>query len=124
MKNTALLLSLLLTAPAMADIRINSDSIKVNVDREDEIKDWKAKHKNECSSIEIGGVKVTSDGCSSKKHENSSVHGDNNPGKGHDKNKHKNDDDDYDIKIEHHDNNVRVEHYDTNSAKGKGKKNQ
>lgn len=121
MKSTALLLSLLMTAPALADVRINADGVRINVDREDEINDWKSKHKNECSSVEIGGVKVTSDGCSDKNNGNRSVHGDNNPGKGHDKNKHNNQDDDYNIKVEHHDNNVRVEHYDTNTTKGKGK---
>ncbi|QRG77470.1 hypothetical protein [Citrobacter sp. R56] len=117
MKNTALLLSLLMTAPALADVSINSDGIRVSMDREDEINEWKNKHKNECSSVTIGGVKVTSDGCSDGKNkENRSVHGDNNPGKGHDKNKNKYDDDD--------DYNVKVEHYDADSTKGKGKSKQ
>ncbi|MDA8479686.1 hypothetical protein NNO04_13350 [Citrobacter sp. Awk 4] len=117
MKNTALLLSLLMTGPALADVSINSNGVRVSMDREDEINEWKNKHKNECSSVTIGGVKVTSDGCSSKDKENRSVHGDNNPGKGHDKNKNKNDgDDDYTLKVEHYDS-------DSVKSKGKGKQN-
>ncbi len=46
-----------------------------------------------CVELETGGVKLSSDECSRAKFKghsgNRSVHGENNPGKGHKKNKHK-----------------------------------
>lgn len=88
MKSRVLLLSMCLAAPAWAGIQIDSNGIHVNVDNQTEVRKWKEKHKNDCSWIEIGGVKVTSDGCTGKENQNNqnrSVHGNNNPGKGHNK---------------------------------------
>lgn len=90
MKHAALLLALLVGSPAWAGLQINSNDVRINVD-EDDVDEWKDKHDDNCSTVEIGNVKVSNDECDGKnKHkENSSVHGDNNPGKGHNKNKNK-----------------------------------
>lgn len=92
MKHAALLLALLVGSPAWAGLQINSNDVRINVDG-DKADEWKDKYDDECSSIEVGDVKVSSEGCDgkgkNKNKENSSVHGDNNPGKGHNKSKNK-----------------------------------
>ncbi|MNE48487.1 hypothetical protein D3C76_1113380 [compost metagenome] len=90
MKHAALLLALLVGSPAWAGLQINSNDVRINVDG-DEADEWKEKHSDDCSSIAVGDVKVSSEGCDGKgkNKENSSVHGDNNPGKGHNKAKNK-----------------------------------
>lgn len=88
MKSSVWMLLLVLSAPVMAGISIDSNGIKINTDDEQQVNKWKQKHKSDCSSIKIGDVVVKSDGCgdgNGKSKENRSVHGDNNPGKGHDK---------------------------------------
>lgn len=126
MKHAALLLALLLGTPAWAGLQINSNDVRLNVDSDD-VDDWKERYEDDCATVEHRNVTLSSEGCSDKKNKNksnSSVHGDNNPGKGHDKHNHKNhDDDDYNIKIEHHDSDLRVEHHNTSQVKVKGKKN-
>jgi hypothetical protein len=72
-----LLASQLLISPAYADVSISTDKLEVTDD---------------CVRLETSNVKIDSDDCKSGKgkkheHENRSVHGDNNPGKGHDKSK-------------------------------------
>lgn len=90
MKHAALLLALLVGSPAWAGLQINSNDVRINVDG-DKADEWKDKYDDECSTVEIGDVKVSSEECDGKgkkNKENSSVHGDNNPGKGN-KGKHK-----------------------------------
>lgn len=94
MKHAALLLALLAGSPAWAGLQINSNDVRVNVDRDD-VDEWKDKYEDNCSTVEIGNLKVSNEECDgkgknkNKNKENSSVHGDNNPGKGHNKNKNK-----------------------------------
>ncbi|MCH7370902.1 MULTISPECIES: CG2 omega domain protein [Aeromonas] len=98
MKHAALLLALLVGTPAWAGLQINSNDVRINVDGDD-VDEWKDKHDENCSTVEIGNVKMSNEECDgkgknknknkNKNKENSSVHGDNNPGKGHNKNKNK-----------------------------------
>ena len=90
----ALLLMILsvVSVPTLAGISIDSNGIQINTNDSNEVQKWKDKHSQDCSSLKIGGVTVNSDGCANgdsdgKNKENRSVHGDNNPGKGHDKQK-------------------------------------
>jgi len=90
----ALLLMILrvVSVPTLAGISIDSNGIQINTDDSNEVKKWKDKHSQDCSSLKIGDVTIKSDGCANgdsngKNKENRSVHGDNNPGKGHDKQK-------------------------------------
>ncbi|MGL4207443.1 MAG: hypothetical protein ACRCRW_15170 [Aeromonadaceae bacterium] len=84
---------LVLAMPTMAAITIDSNGIRINTSDKNEVDNWKKKHQQDCSSLKIGDVTIKSDGCQSdewkkgKSKENRSVHGDNNPGKGHDKSK-------------------------------------
>lgn len=119
MKGSVLLLSLAMTAPAWAaiqidtgGIKIDSNGIRINVDDQNEMQKWKDKHKGDCSFIDIGSVRVASDGCSDKdkEHWNRSVHSGNNPGKGHDKS------------YKGNEGGVKIELYDDDGkSKGKGK---
>lgn len=66
---------------AQAEITVSTDNIEISKD---------------CIKLEGENVTVKSDDCRSDKfdkdkHENRSIHGDNNPGKGHDKDKRKKD---------------------------------
>ena len=90
MKHAALLLALLVGSPAWAGLQINSNDVRVNVDRDD-VDERNDKYEDNCSTVEIGNLKVSNEECDGKgkNKENSSVHGDNNPGKGHNKNKNK-----------------------------------
>ncbi len=90
----ALLLMILsvVSVPTLAGISIDSNGIQINTNDSNEVQKWKDKHSQDCSSLKIGDVTVKSDGCANgdsdgKNKENRSVHGDNNPGKGHDKQK-------------------------------------
>ena len=90
----ALLLMILsvVSVPTLAGISIDSNGIQINTNDSNEVQKWKDKHSQDCSSLKIGDVTVNSDGCANgdsdgKNKENRSVHGDNNPGKGHDKQK-------------------------------------
>ena len=90
----ALLLMILsvVSVPTLAGISIDSNGIQINTDDSNEVQKWKDKHSQDCSSLKIGDVTIKSDGCANgdsngKNKENRSVHGDNNPGKGHDKQK-------------------------------------
>lgn len=88
MRSSLWILLLALSAPAMAGITLDSNGIRINTNDEQQVNKWKEKHRSDCSSVKIGDVVVKSDGCSTatgKSKENRSVHGDNNPGKGHDK---------------------------------------
>ena len=83
----------MLAMPTMAAITIDSNGIRINTSDNNEVENWKKKHTQDCSSLKIGDITVKSDGCQSdewkngKAKENRSVHGDNNPGKGHAKSK-------------------------------------
>ena len=90
----ALLLMILsvVSVPTLAGISIDSNGIQINTNDSNEVQKWKDKHSQDCSSLKIGDVTIKSDGCANgdsngKNKENRSVHGDNNPGKGHDKQK-------------------------------------
>ena len=90
----ALLLVILvaLSAPTMAGIAIDSNGIQINTNDSNEVDQWKEQHSQDCSSMKMGDVTIKSDGCANgdsdgKNKQNRSVHGDNNPGKGHDKSK-------------------------------------
>ncbi|BCN24718.1 CG2 omega domain protein [Vibrio alfacsensis] len=78
MKKLLLLTAMLMPlAPAYADITIKGDGFELSED---------------CLRLDGDNVSVKSDDCSSKKHGkdhkgNASVHGNDNPGKGHDKDK-------------------------------------
>lgn len=88
MKVLLAMLSIVLTAPTLAAITIDSNGIRVDTDDRKQVDEWKQKHRQDCSSLKIGDTTIRSDGCQSKKgkaKENRSVHGDNNPGKGHGK---------------------------------------
>ena len=90
MKSWFGVLLLVLSSHSFAGITLDSNGIRINTDDEQQVNKWKEKHKSDCSSIKLGDVVIKSDGCgegSGKSKENRSVHGDNNPGKGHDKNK-------------------------------------
>lgn len=90
MKSWFGVLLLVLSSHSFAGITLDSNGIRINTDDEQQVNKWKEKHKSDCSSIKLGDVVIKSDGCgegSSKSKENRSVHGDNNPGKGHDKQK-------------------------------------
>ncbi|MBP8038974.1 MAG: hypothetical protein KAY67_00360 [Aeromonadaceae bacterium] len=81
-------LLIVLSVPTLAAITIDSNGIRINTDDRKQVDEWKQKHRQDCSSLKIGDTTIRSDGCQSKKgksKENRSVHGDNNPGKGHDK---------------------------------------
>ena len=82
----------MLAMPTMAAITIDSNGIRINTSDNNEVENRKKKHTQDCSSLKIGDVTIKSDGCANgdsngKNKENRSVHGDNNPGKGHDKQK-------------------------------------
>ena len=88
MKSWFGVLLLVLSSHCFAGITLDSNGIRINTDDEQQVNKWKEKHKSDCSSIKLGDVVIKSDGCgegSGKSKENRSVHGDNNPGKGHDK---------------------------------------
>lgn len=88
MKAVICLFVMLLAMPTWAAISIDSNGIRINTQDEQEVKKWKDKHRNDCSSIKIGDVTIKSDGCGDAGDKsNRSVHGDNNPGQGHDKSK-------------------------------------
>lgn len=81
---------LVLAMPTMAAITIDSNGIRINTSDNNEVENWKKKHNSDCSSLKIGDMTIRSEGCSDsagKNKENSSVHGENNPGKGHAKSK-------------------------------------
>lgn len=88
MKAVVILFSMLLAIPTWAAISIDSNGIRINTQDEQEVNKWKEKHRNDCSSIKIGDLTIKSDGCDEASNKaNRSVHGGNNPGKGHDKDK-------------------------------------
>lgn len=86
MKAVICLFAILSAMPTWAAISIDSNGIRINTQDEREVNKWKEKHRNDCSSVKIGDLILKSDGCDSTgTKSNRSVHGDNNPGKGHDK---------------------------------------
>ena len=92
MRALLLVIVMALSAPTMAGISIDSNGIQINTDDTNEVNKWKEKHSQDWSSRKIGDVTIKSDGCANgdsdgKNKQNRSVHGDNNPGKGHDKSK-------------------------------------
>ena len=83
-------LLIVLSVPTLAAITIDSNRIRINTDDRKQVDEWKQKHREDCSSLKIGDLTINSDGCQNEKDkgkakENRSVHGDNNPGKGHGK---------------------------------------
>ncbi len=92
MRVLLLMILSVVSVPTLAGISIDSNGIQINTNDSNEVQKWKDKHSQDCSSLKIGDVTVKSDGCANgdsdgKNKENRSVHGDNNPGKGHDKQK-------------------------------------
>jgi hypothetical protein len=75
MKHTLFVIALILLSPAHAEVTVETDKMKISDD---------------CVSVKSDGVSIKSGDCSHRKknkgsQENRSIHGDNNPGKGHDK---------------------------------------
>ncbi|MFB0954057.1 MAG: hypothetical protein QMB70_06170 [Aeromonadaceae bacterium] len=80
---------MVLTVPSWAAISIDSKGIRIDTEDNKQVDEWQQKHREDCSTLKIGDKTLRSEGCDvkSKDKENRSVHGDNNPGKGHNKKK-------------------------------------
>ena len=80
---------MVLTVPSWAAISIDSNGIRIDTEDNKQVDEWQQKHREDCSTLKIGDKTLRSEGCDvkSKDKENRSVHGDNNPGKGHNKKK-------------------------------------
>ena len=80
---------MVLTVPSWAAISIDSNGIRIDTEDNKQVDEWQQKHQEDCSTLKIGDKTLRSEGCDvkSKDKENRSVHGDNNPGKGHNKKK-------------------------------------
>ena len=83
------LVGMVLTVPSWAAISIDSNGISIDTEDNKQVDEWQQKHREDCSTLKIGDKTLRSEGCDvkSKDKENRSVHGDNNPGKGHNKKK-------------------------------------
>lgn len=57
-------------AKTMAAINIDSNGIRINTSDSNEVENWKKKHNEDCSSLNIGDVTVKSDGCQSDEWKN------------------------------------------------------
>ncbi len=80
-----------LAAPSWAAISIDSNGIRIDTEDNQQVDEWQQKHQEDCSTLKIGDKTLRSEGCDAngQSKENRSVHGENNPGKGHDKEKDK-----------------------------------
>ena len=80
---------MVLTVPSWAAISIDSNGIRIDTEDNKQVDEWQQKHREDCSTLKIGDKTLRSEGCDvkSKDKENRSVHGDYNPGKGHNKKK-------------------------------------